>query len=181
MTAISLLLLATSLAVDATAMAAARGMALQTLSLRGVLAVSAVFGGFHGVMPTVGWVAGDALGGVLHGAQPWLAFGVLTLVGGKMAWDGISGSQRDATADVSFGALMPVGFATSLDAAAAGVALPALNAPLLASVVLIGVVTALFSGAGVVLGLRLRAFLGPRADVLGGMVVMGFGLVRLVH
>lgn len=175
-----LLLLAASLAVDATAVAAARGMAATTLSAARVLTVAAVFGAFHALMPSLGWLAGSAVGRPASGLQTGLAFGVLAVLGAKMVWDGSIGHPRVEGPGLTLASLVPVGFVTSVDAAAAGLALPALDAPLVWSALLIGMVTAVSSGLAVMVGRRARAALGGSAEVFGGVTLIGLGVSKLL-
>ena len=71
--------------------------------------------------------------------------------------------------------------ATSIDALAVGVTLPMLDAPLLLSVVTIGVTTAVLSALGLFAGRRFGALLGKRLDVAGGLVLIGLGVKILVE
>ena len=70
--------------------------------------------------------------------------------------------------------------ATSIDALAAGVTLPMLEPAPAVSLAVIGVVTAVCSAAGVLLGRRLGARAGGRLDLLGGLVLIGLGVKLLV-
>jgi manganese efflux pump family protein len=69
--------------------------------------------------------------------------------------------------------------ATSLDAAAAGVTLPAIPMAPLVTVALIGCMTAALSALGFAVGWRIGNRLGRAATVLGGLVLIGIG-VRLL-
>jgi putative Mn2+ efflux pump MntP len=71
--------------------------------------------------------------------------------------------------------------ATSIDALAVGVTLPMLDAPLLTSLATIGITTALLSGVGLLLGRRFGSMLGPRLDVIGGLVLIGLGTKILIE
>jgi putative Mn2+ efflux pump MntP len=77
--------------------------------------------------------------------------------------------------------MLALAVATSIDALAVGVTLPMLNAPLLLSVVTIGVTTALLSVAGLVVGRRAGAMFGRRLDALGGVILIGLGTAILVE
>jgi putative Mn2+ efflux pump MntP len=71
--------------------------------------------------------------------------------------------------------------ATSIDAFAAGLTLPLLQAPLLLSVLTIGVTTALLSGAALAVGRRFGARFGRRLDAIGGLVLIALGVKILVQ
>jgi putative Mn2+ efflux pump MntP len=77
--------------------------------------------------------------------------------------------------------LLVLALATSIDALAAGIMLPMLDAPLLLSLVTIGVTTALLSGAGLLVGRHFGAALGKRLDMAGGIVLIALGTKILVQ
>ncbi len=78
--------------MDATAVAAARGMAARSLQVRHVLAISSLFGGFQALMLLIGWLVGARLGPTIQTRDHWIAFALLSALGGKM----LSGSARQA-------------------------------------------------------------------------------------
>ena len=62
MTLRAIVLLALGLAMDAMAVAGARGIAAKPLRARDVTLVAAVFGGFQALMPVIGWLVGRRIG-----------------------------------------------------------------------------------------------------------------------
>lgn len=67
---LSLSMLAFGLAMDATAVAAARGIASPVVRPRHALICAAWFGGFQALMPLVGALLGAAVGAVDRGLGP---------------------------------------------------------------------------------------------------------------
>lgn len=176
------LLLALGLAMDATAVAAAKGLASPRLRARDALLVCVLFGGFQALMPALGWLAGTGIGPWVQGYSRWIAFALLSLVGGKMLWEARHQEQEseEKSTDFSLPTLLFLAVATSLDALAVGITLPLVRAPLGRTVAVIGVVTAASSLAGLLLGRTLGARAGRRFDVLGGLVLLGIGLELLL-
>jgi manganese efflux pump family protein len=183
----SIFVLAVGLAMDATAVAAARGLSARRLFARDVMLVGCLFGAFQGFMPWLGWTLGQRLGPSMHAWDHWIAFAVLGLLGTKLLWDArtapaaaaISGEAPAAGREL--GTLLLLAFGTSVDALAAGVTLPMLNAPLWLSVLTIGATTAVASAAGMLAGRRFGAWLGKRLDALGGLVLIGLGAKILLE
>lgn len=173
--------------MDATAVAATRGMAARTLRLRHVLAVSLLFGGFQALMPCIGWLVGARIGPLIQAWDHWIAFLLLGAIGGKMLWE--ARPEHDAegkpvlSVDGSFRIqlLLVLALATSIDALAVGFTLPMLNAPFASSLVTIGVTTAVLSALGVLAGRRFGSALGRRLDAFGGVVLIGLGLKILIE
>jgi manganese efflux pump family protein len=175
-------LLAVGLAMDATAAAATRGSAAQGYRAKELLKVALLFGGAQAIMPLAGAGVGERFGPYVAAFDHWIAFFVLGAIGAKMLHE--SWSQHTSPKDASgFGwrVLLGLALATSIDAFAVGLTLPMLNAPLVLSVVTIGLVTALLSGVGVAVGHRFGALLGPRLDAFGGVVLILLGLKILVE
>jgi putative Mn2+ efflux pump MntP len=185
MTLWSIVALALGLAMDATAVAAARGLAAPVVRLRHGILVGLAFGGAQGLMPLGGWLVGDRLGPLVEAWDHWIAFALLAAIGPKLLWaarapraDGDDGSRGNP-----FG-LRPVtvlAIATSIDAFAVGITLPMLGAPLVLSLVTIGIVTALLSGSAVFIGRRLGVRFGRRLDAVGGLVPIALGVKILVE
>lgn len=184
----AILLLAVGLAMDATAVSAARGLAAPKLLPRHVLTVALFFGGFQALMPLVGWGVGAHVGPLVQAWDHWIAFGLLAAIGGKMLWeargaDDDDDDERASPAEDPFGfkVMLLLAVATSIDALAVGFTLPMLSAPFLLSLATIGVTTALLSALGLFAGRRFGALLGKRLDLAGGLVLVGLGTKILVE
>jgi manganese efflux pump family protein len=174
----AILLLALGLAMDATAVAAARGLAVPSIRARHVVLVAVFFGGFQALMPVIGWLLGSRIGPAVEAWDHWIAFGLLAFLGGKMIWEARGGDrdQEDTEGDhFALRSMLVLAIATSIDALAVGVTLPMLNAPFALSIVTIGVITALLSAAGLFAGRRFGAILGKRLDLAGGLVLIALG------
>lgn len=180
----ALLLLALGLAMDATAVSAARGVATPKILPRHVALVAVFFGGFQVLMPLVGWLVGSQLGPLVQAWDHWIAFVLLGAIGGKMLWEAKGGGDGvESRHEELFGlkVMSVLAIATSIDALAAGITLPLLDAPMLLSLATIGLTTALLSALGLLAGRRFGSMLGKRLDVAGGLVLIGLGTKTLVE
>lgn len=180
-----ILALSVGLAMDATAVSAARGMAVPAVRPRHAVLVALFFGGFQALMPVIGYVVGARIGPLVEEWDHWIAFVLLGAIGAKMLWE--ARGSRDAVAPRSeeelFGVrvMFALAVATSIDALAVGITLPMLDAPLALSVATIGITTAVLCVAGLLLGRRAGAMLGKRLDVAGGLILIGLGVKILVE
>ena len=177
---LAILLLAVGLSMDAMAAAAARGACAERLLPKNVLLVAALFGGFQAVMPLLGWLLGHQVGAFISAWDHWIAFALLGFIGGKMVWES-RGPAEKVEATFALKVLLLLALATSIDALAAGLTLEVLDAPLVLSVVTIGVTTAVLSAGGLFLGRRFGALLGKRLDMVGGLLLIGLGAKILVE
>jgi manganese efflux pump family protein len=161
--------LSIGLAMDATAVAAARGLA--GTAPRDVVLLPLLFGGFQAAMSAFGWLLGDLGGEYAASWNTWLAFGLLVLIGLKMIVEGLR-AHDEPTASKGVLVYLGLAIATSIDAAAAGVALPLLDAPIWLALLSIGGITAAFTVAGYLAGTVLGNRFGSRLEVLGGVVLL---------
>jgi putative Mn2+ efflux pump MntP len=175
----AILALSVGLAMDATAVSAARGMAVPVVRPRHAALVALFFGGFQALMPVVGWLVGARVGPLVERWDHWIAFVLLGAIGAKMLWEarGANGNVAPRSEEELFGlrVMLALAVATSIDALAVGITLPLLDAPFALSVVTIGVTTAVLCVAGLVLGRRAGAMFGRRLDALGGLILIGLG------
>jgi len=176
----SAIALAFGLAMDATAVSVARGLAgrrSQELVLLPVL-----FGGFQAGMSALGWLAGQWAGPYIERWDHWVAFGLLVAIGGKMlvdAWRG--GATTSAPAPATAAVYLGLALATSIDAAAAGLTLPLVPVSPWVALALIGGVTAACSATGYLAGRLVGERVGPRLSALGGLALIGIGIDLLVQ
>ncbi|HSR98337.1 MAG TPA: manganese efflux pump MntP family protein [Kofleriaceae bacterium] len=175
----SAIALAFGLAMDATAVSAARGLAQQRRSEVAILPL--LFGGFQAGMAALGWLAGVWVGPYISAWDHWVAFGLLVAIGGKMlveAW-----RQGDGAPPAPGTPMLYLGLAvaTSIDAAAAGITLPLVPAPPWLSLLLIGTITAACSLAGHTLGRFAGKRFGARLAMLGGIVLIAIAVELLVQ
>lgn len=170
---IEALLLAFALAMDAFAVALTQGAKFRP-DARGGLAIALTFGAFQAVMPLAGWAVGAVALAYVEAVDHWIAFGLLGFLGVRMLGGHVG--EEEASHALTGRALLLAGLATSIDALAAGITLPALSVAPLIAVALIGLVTFAMSGAGVVLGRRAGDHLGVWAERAGGVILIGLGV-----
>ena len=77
--------------------------------------------------------------------------------------------------------LLLLAIATSIDAMAAGFTLTLMEPTIAMSIIVIGLTTFVFSYVGVLLGAHGGAFLESKAELLGGIVLIGIGVKILIE
>lgn len=172
MTALAVLSLALGLAVDAAAVSAAIG------ACRGphLARAAAVFGIFQGGMALLGAGVGGLAGAAFGDWDHVLALVLLVALGARAAWNGWWAEEEDAPVFATWWELLVAGVATSVDALAAGLALPALGPPAWVSAGVVGGVTwGACLGAGAV-GRALGQRLGRPVQVAGGAILALLGV-----
>ena len=96
---ISLLLLAAGLSMDAFAVAICKGLALKKITLRHALIVGLWFGGFQALMPLIGYFLAAQFKDAIAAYDHWIAFGLLSLIGGNMIREALFEKDEPETDD----------------------------------------------------------------------------------
>jgi putative Mn2+ efflux pump MntP len=178
---IAVLGIALGLAMDAFAVSIASGLKLARITPRHVFRLAFHFGLFQLLMPVLGWYLGKQLAPLITGFDHWIAFGLLSFVGGRMLREASRGEALEAGADPTRGmTLVALSLATSIDALAAGVSLAFLRQSIWIPSVTTGVVTAALTGLGLGFGSRFGRRWGRWAEVIGGCALILIGLRIMV-
>lgn len=181
---IELLLLAAGLSMDAFAVSVCKGLATPELKLRHMLTVGAWFGGFQALMPLVGYFLGSTFAVYITAIDHWIAFVLLSIIGGNMIREAISGTEEETDSSLAFGVMLTMAVATSIDALAVGITfaflIPTISR-LLLSVLLIGCTTFVFSAAGVKIGNVFGLKYKKKAEITGGVILILLGIKILLE
>jgi manganese efflux pump family protein len=177
---IEAILLAAALAMDATAVAAAR--AVTGMSRRTTVLLAASFGLFQAGMAALGWALGQSAKSLVEQWDHWIAFGLLSLIGGKMLVDAFRRESADERRGSEMGlrTIVLLSIATSIDALAAGVTLPLLSVAPIVALVLIGLASFGLSLLGAIAGTTLGARIGRPLEIVGGLTLIAIGVKTLV-
>jgi len=179
MSGLALLMVAVGLAADAFAASVAEGTAAGEDTVRHTLRVSLLFGLFQGVMPVLGWLAGNSLQGVVGTLDHWVAFGLLNAIGARMVAEALRRRQSGRPRPAAGVRLLGLALATSIDAFIIGVSIAMLRSGIITAALVIALVTACLCAVGVQAGRRMVGALGPGAEVAGGLILMALGAKTL--
>jgi putative Mn2+ efflux pump MntP len=174
---LSILLIAVSLSLDCFAVAIAGSISMPQVTHRQVLRISASFGIFQAGMLVIGWLLGNTIVDIIESFAHWVAFGLLALVGVRMIKEALESDEDEERTDITRGlALISLSIATSIDSLAVGLSLAFLESRLPIAAIAIGSVAFLFTAGGFFFGRRIGSLFGRRAEVIGGIVLIGLGL-----
>ena len=177
-------LLGFGLAMDAFSVSLVNGLREPEMPKRRMAKIAGVFGGFQMMMPMIGWVCVRTILEIFQSLQqyiPWIAFGLLLVIGGKMLLEGIRNKEAQEAERVGNGGLMLQGVATSIDALSVGFTMTELSwIQALAESALIGAVTFCICTAGILIGRKAGTKLSGKASILGGLVLIAIGIKMVV-
>ena len=130
----------------------------------------------------LGYACGVAFRGWFESLDHWVAFILLGLIGAKMICESRR-EHEDAAVGDPFGTpkLLLLSVATSLDALAVGVSFSLLGVSLPVTIAVIGSVTFLLCLPAVWIGKRLGTVMARRAEMVGGLVLIGIGCKILIE
>jgi len=175
---LAVVILAIALSMDAFAVSIGLGAKGHTKGLG--LKAGLYFGTFQALMPFIGYLAGRGVLGWIEDYAPWIACGLLALIGGKMIYEGTQEGVEEAIGSITNKMMLLLAIATSIDAMAAGFSLTLLEVDAYAACAIIGVTTFAFSWAGVRIGEKSGTWLESKAEMFGGVVLILIGMKMLV-
>ena len=181
---ISILVIAFGLSADCFAVAFSGSIAMRTISFPQVFRASLSFGIFQALMPVIGWLVGLTVVDLIADYDHWLAFALLSFIGGKMIWESFrSEGSRPAGTDITKGiVLLTLSVATSIDALAVGLSFAFLEVNITLASATIGSVAFVVSVMGFFLGRKAGRLMGKRAEAIGGLILIAIGLrILLTH
>lgn len=175
---LTVIFIAVGLSMDAFAVSVTSGFVVKRSRVKHAIRIAIFFGGFQGIMPVIGWLAGSGLRSYISGIDHWVAFVLLSLIGGRMIHEGLMGDEEEITGPRSYSLrlLLGLAIATSIDALAVGISLSLLDISIVNPAIIIGLVTFCFSLFGVYIGGRLGQFFGKKIEALGGLILIVIGI-----
>ena len=174
-------ILSLAMSTDAFAAAVGKGAALHKPQWPEAIRTGLIFGVIEGLTPVIGWALGRVAAPYVAAWDHWIAFALLGFLGARMIWASLSeqGADEDKPSSHTFWVLAITGFATSIDAMVVGVGLAIMGADIIVTAAAIGLSTFIMVTGGVMLGRVLGVIAGRRAELVGGIVLIGIGCLIL--
>lgn len=180
--------LALALAMDCFAVSIASGIIVKKHIGKMMIRMAFLFGFFQAAMPLIGWFGVSTFTSYLENVDHWIAFGLLTFLGGRMIRESFLPEEEKKIKPRKLKTQVVLAIATSIDALAVGISfactgfsnLKMLVFPLL----IIGFVSFVMSIIGVLLGVRFGKPITKKLkpELLGGFILIIIGIkVLLSH
>lgn len=179
---ITLLFIAVALAMDSFAVSITTGSVLKRFHFEAMGKISFLFALFQGVLPVIGWMAGESFEEYIRDYDHWVAFILLVFIGGKMIYESFWGNEDTMFLDpYSFRKMATLAIATSIDAFAIGISFSVLDQGIFYPAVIIGIVTFIFSFGGLTIGIKLGRTFGSKVELIGGLILIAIGVKILLE
>lgn len=181
-------LIAVGLAMDCFAVSIASGIILKAYRLRPILTMAFFFGLFQAIMPLIGWMTTTTFSHLIESIDHWIAFGILTLLGGRMVIESYKKEEsKHVFNPARLRVILALAVATSIDALIIGVSFALLGMDhirdISAAIGIIGFVSFTLSLLGLILGIRFGCGFARKlkAERWGGIILILIGIKILIE
>lgn len=186
-TILEVFLIGVGLSMDAFAVSICKGLSMKKVNKLHTTIIALYFGVFQAMMPLLGWLLGRNFEKYITNIDHWIAFVLLSIIGGKMLYDVFGSKEEECEEEIGndlkldHKELVVLAIATSIDAFAVGITFAFLSYPILPSISLIGCTTFVISFGGVFIGNLFGHKFEDKAQIAGGVILILIGLKILLE
>lgn len=182
MTIAEILLIAVGLSMDSLAVSITCGIILKRFRIKHIFRIALFMGLFQGIMPLIGYMAGISFQKYIESFDHWIAFTLLTYLGGKMLYEGIFSKDDDSKCidPTKAATLLGLAIATSIDALAVGLSFALLHIEVIEPVIIIGFTTFILSFIGAAFSSKFGNRINLKMEIIGGIILIGIGIKILI-
>lgn len=181
MSILEILLIGIGLSMDACAVAICKGFSIKNISFKKVVSISLYFGVFQALMPFLGYYLGSTFNKLVVNIDHWIAFILLSIIGGKMIKDSFQENNEDENDKIDVKTMTILAIATSIDALAIGVTFAFFEISIITAILIIGFVTFTISAIGVIIGNKFGDKFQEKAEIAGGCILILIGVKILLE
>lgn len=177
---IQMTILAVGLSMDSLAIALTSGAVIRNYNTVKVLKIAGMLAFIQMMLIAIGWYMGSYFTDYLGKYDHWLAFLILTLLGGKVIYENVRGDDETKSFNpLNFIIMLTLAIAASIDAAAVGLSLSFLDESIVLAALVVGLVTLLLSCFGVICGCKVGCRCTKRVNLAGGIILVIIGCTIL--
>lgn len=173
---ITFILLGIGLSFDSFAVSISCGLMKREIRFSQAAIVAGSLAFFQAVFPIIGWLIGGAIHTIIASVDHWIAFGLFSLIGGKMIYEGTQKEEVKNFNPFKLSVLIGLSIATSIDALVVGLSFGFLEIPILFPVLIIGAVTFIAAMLGMLFGKNIPAKRSQQSLIVGGIILILIGV-----
>lgn len=178
---LEIVLLGIGLAMDAFAVSICKGLSMKKMNWKNAMIIAFYFGVFQAIMPAIGYFLGTTFESFVTTIDHWLAFILLSIIGGNMIKESFDNEEEKKNDRVDFKTMIVLALATSIDALAVGITFAFFDVNLILAISIIGVITFFVSLLGVKVGNRFGDKYQNKAELMGGIILVLLGIKILLE
>ena len=185
---LSIIIIGIGLAMDCFAVSISKGMHAKKHHFGLTFRMALMFGLFQAVMPLIGYAAGAGFAQYMKEIDHWIAFGLLSLIGGKMVIESLrTFDSEDEDKDdrlvnyFKWSTIISLALATSIDAFATGIVFVPYPGIIWKAVFIIGLISMSFTFLGMYIGVHFGKRFHINVEMIGGVILIGMGLKILIE
>lgn len=182
---ISTIILAIGLSMDSTVIALTSGAIIKNHQPVNVLKIAGMLAFMQMMLTIIGWLLGATVVDYINQYDHWIAFAILSLLGGKMIIDGLRNRHNEEVKrtfnPLNIKTMFSLSFATSIDALAVGLSLSLINFPITMPAIIVGSVTFILASIGVISGCKAGNKSHLKVSLIGGAMLLFIGATILAE
>lgn len=188
---LEVVLLSFGLSLDSFSVAVCKGLEERSNKEKYLIILATMMSLFHIIMIVLGFYLGNLIGSVINSIDHWVAFILLLIVGIGMIKGGLEKDEQFSIIKwfkhlfvrnkINMKELLLLSLATSIDAFAIGITFSFLEVNLWLSSLIIFIIIYIMIILGYVLGDKIGGKLSDKAELLGGIILIGIGLKILLE
>ncbi|MDR1055387.1 MAG: manganese efflux pump MntP family protein [Prevotellaceae bacterium] len=185
---LTLLLIAIGLSFDSFAVSISCGLVVRNIRFNNAFRMAFIFAVVQGMCFFAGCLLGQSLRGLISSYDHWVAFALLFIIGGKMIYESIfaknNGKDCRKYNPLKLSSTFLIAIATSIDAIIIGLGIALIDISLhqlSIAVCVIAFVTGFAAMLGLLIGKKTGRHIGGKAEIIGGVVLIGIGAKILIE
>ena len=178
---LALILIGIGLSFDTFAVSVSCGIVENKIQFWQASRIAIFFAFFQAIMPVIGWFLGITVKSYIIEFDHWIAFGLLSFVGGKMIIESFKKSDENNFNPNEIKTVILLSLATTIDAFAVGISLAFLQVNMILAIFIIGSITFIIAMLGLLFGKKMGERFGKKLEILGGVILIALGVKILIE
>lgn len=176
MNIILIFIIAVSLSMDAFSLSLAYGTI--SMSKKEIRLLSIIVGIYHLFMPILGMLIGKFIFNIMHISGDLIVLIIFSFIGINMIIESLK--KEEKVKKMKLGEMILFGLAVSIDSFSVGIGINNISNNVLMCSIIFSITSFLFTYIGLKLGNKLNQLIGKIATIVGGIVLILFGLIYII-
>jgi len=176
MNIILIFIIAVSLSMDAFSLSLAYGTI--SMSKKEIRLLSIIVGIYHFFMPILGMLIGKFIFNIMHISGDLIVLIIFSFIGINMIIESLKNEEK--VKNMKLGEMVLFGLAVSIDSFSLGIGINNISNNFIMCSSIFSITSFLFTYIGLKLGNKLNQLIGKIATIVGGIVLILFGLIYII-